>query len=201
MSARRVLDELSRELAPELRALAELEARRGLVRSDLLGVGCLPPRLAQAQAELFAVHVSEVSAVLASAARLALRGLSLPEEEHEALRERCLEARHLLALDGLTPGEGVARALDALAVECRAAWPTALELASLAVALRPSSRARAALALALAASGDWRPASAVALAALSRPRSAAVRRRWLARLCLWLERLGDHDRAALLRAA
>lgn len=201
MSASVVLDELARELAPELRTLAALEARRGLVRSDLLGVGCLPPQLAQAQAELFCVHVSEVSRLLASAARFTLRAPSSPEAELETLRARCHEVRRMLSLDGLAPGEPLARALEAVALERRAAWPQAVELASLAVALRPSSRARAALALALAARADWRSASAVALAALSRPRSAAVRRRWLARLCLWLERLGEHDRAALLRAA
>jgi len=201
VSAASVLRELSSELAPELCRVAELEARRGLVRSDLLGIGCLTPRLAQAQAELVAVHFAEVSSVLSAAARLALRGADAQAEELAAVRARVGEARRMLALDGLVPAEALAAALASLAHEQRAQWREALELASLAVALRPSSSSRAALALALAARDEWRAASAVALAALSRPRSAAARRRWLARLCRWLERLGDHERVALLRAA
>lgn len=200
MNASNVLDELTSELASELRELARLESRRGLVRSDLLGVGCLPPRLAQAEVELFAVHMAELSSVLASAARLALRGPHARREQAAALGQRCAEARRMLALDGIVPGEALASALEAVAGPWDARVPDALELATLAVALRPSSRARSALALARAARGEWRPACAVALVALSRPRAAAVRRRWLARLCLWLERIGDRERAALLRA-
>jgi len=201
VSAASVLRELSCELAPELRRVAELEARRGLVRSDLLGIGCLTPSLAQAQAELVAVHLAEVSSVLSAAARLALRGADAQAEELAAVRARVGEVRRMLALDGLVPADALAVALASLAQEQRPQWRDALELASLAVALRPSASSRAALALAWAARDEWRAASAVALAALSRPRSAAGRRRWLARLCRWLERLGDHERAALLRAA
>jgi hypothetical protein len=201
VSVASVLHELSCELAPELHRMAELEARRGLVRSDLLGIGCLTPSLAQAQAELVAVHMAECSSVLSAAARLALRGVDAPAQELGAVRARAGEVRRMLALDGLVPVAALAHPLASLAQERRAQWPRALELASLAVALRPSAHSRAALALALAARGEWRSASAIALAALSRPRSAAVRRRWLARLCRWLERLGDHERAALLRAA
>lgn len=200
MSPTNVLAELSLELEPELRRVAQLEARRGLVRSDLLGVGCLPPHLAQADAELLAVHLAELSSVLAAAARLALSGTRGRAQQACDLALRCSEARRLLALDGIVPSATLALALEAVSEPCQRRWPAALELATLAVALRPSSRARSALALAFAARGEWRAACAVALAALSRPRTAAVRRRWLARLCLWLERLGDSGRAALLRA-
>jgi len=196
-----VLRELARELAPELRRLAKLEAHREIVRSDLLGVGVHAPRLARAHAELVAVHIAEVSLTLSAAARLALRGQDVQAEELSELRARIDEVRRMLELDGLALGAEVAAALASLARQPLAQWPCALELASLSVALRPNAHSRAALAAALAARGEWRSAAAIALAALSRPRSAAARRRWLGRLCRWLERLGEHERVARLRSA
>jgi len=201
VSAAVVLRELSRELSPEMCRLTELESSRGLLRSDLLQVGFLAPRLAQARAELVAVHIAEVSGALSAAARLALRGLDAHPDELAVLRERVDEVQRMLALDGLEPGAALSGALASLAQEPHAQWPCALELASLSVALRPDVHSRAALAAVLAARGEWRSAVAIALAVLSRPRSAAVRQRWLARLCRWLERLGEHERVARLRSA
>ncbi|HVS11671.1 MAG TPA: hypothetical protein VMS76_17520 [Planctomycetota bacterium] len=167
-------------------------------RGAIVAGACDAARLAAAQRELERVHAAELAFLLREAASLLLlqRARSRdPASELDTWRACTREALEACAADALALDARAVELLEACLTHPPPSWPSAVDLARLALRLEPCDAGRLRLAQAWMAEGEPWGASGVLALGLSRGPASRLEPRLLAGLARAQSACGERFRA------